>query len=186
MRIKVNRRFGVTCSRYIQCRRVIQAREQREADRKQSSNCCLRHAGFLLGLLFNPEDGHDMYLWNFGRLLSTCTESYPRGQNHLIHIYLWLYSPLLDLGHFYRFLVLYIVGRTSLTGISPSQNRYLHTGQHKDRINANTHIHVLSGTRTHDRAKTVHAVDRATAVTDNLHMHRCENLKSEISLFSLI
>jgi hypothetical protein len=36
-------------------------------------------------------------------------------------------------------------------GISPSQGRYLHTGQHKPRINAyNTGIHALSGIRTHD------------------------------------
>jgi hypothetical protein len=34
--------------------------------------------------------------------------------------------------------------------ISPSQGRYLHTGQHKRRINAQTDIHALSGIRTHD------------------------------------
>jgi hypothetical protein len=37
--------------------------------------------------------------------------------------------------------------------ISTSQGRYLHTGQHKHRIDAYTHtlnIHVLSGIRTHD------------------------------------
>jgi hypothetical protein len=36
-------------------------------------------------------------------------------------------------------------------GISRSQGRYLHTGQHKHRIKAhNTDIHALSGIRTHD------------------------------------
>jgi hypothetical protein len=36
-------------------------------------------------------------------------------------------------------------------GISPSQGRYLHTEQHKHRINAhNTDIHALSWIRTHD------------------------------------
>jgi hypothetical protein len=36
-------------------------------------------------------------------------------------------------------------------GISPSQGRYLHTEEHKYRINAhNTDIHVLSGIPTHD------------------------------------
>jgi hypothetical protein len=35
-------------------------------------------------------------------------------------------------------------------GISPSQGRYLHTGQHKHRINAHTDGHTLSGIRTHD------------------------------------
>jgi hypothetical protein len=35
--------------------------------------------------------------------------------------------------------------------ISPSQGRYLHTGQHKHRLNAHTtNIHALSGIRTHD------------------------------------
>jgi hypothetical protein len=34
--------------------------------------------------------------------------------------------------------------------ISPSQDRYLNTGQQKHRINANIDIHALSGIRTHD------------------------------------
>jgi hypothetical protein len=34
--------------------------------------------------------------------------------------------------------------------ISPRQDRYLYTGQHKHRINAYTDIHALSGIRTHD------------------------------------
>jgi hypothetical protein len=34
--------------------------------------------------------------------------------------------------------------------ISQSQGRYLHTGQHKHRINAHTHIHALSEILTHD------------------------------------
>jgi hypothetical protein len=33
--------------------------------------------------------------------------------------------------------------------ISPSQARYLQTGQHKHRINGKTDIHALSGIRTH-------------------------------------
>jgi hypothetical protein len=27
-------------------------------------NCCLLHAGFLLGLFFNPEEGGDIFLQN--------------------------------------------------------------------------------------------------------------------------
>jgi hypothetical protein len=34
--------------------------------------------------------------------------------------------------------------------ISPSQGRYLHTGQHNHRIKAHTDIHALSWIRTHD------------------------------------
>jgi hypothetical protein len=52
-----------------------------------------------------------------------------------IILLLWLYSPLLGLGR----------------GISQSQGLYLHTKQHKHRINAhNTDIHALSGIRTDD------------------------------------
>jgi hypothetical protein len=35
-------------------------------------------------------------------------------------------------------------------GISPSQGRYLDTGQHKHRTNAHTNIHALSGICAHD------------------------------------
>jgi hypothetical protein len=40
--------------------------------------CCLLHAGFLLGLLFYPEDGGDMFLRNVGRLSANYTALYPR------------------------------------------------------------------------------------------------------------
>jgi hypothetical protein len=40
-------------------RRVSQARNQNSA-------CCLLYGGFLLGLLFYPEDGGDMFLGNNG------------------------------------------------------------------------------------------------------------------------
>jgi hypothetical protein len=39
-------------------------------------------------------------------------------------------------------------GRTPCRVISPSRGRYLHTGQHKHRINAHTEVHALSGIRT--------------------------------------
>jgi hypothetical protein len=50
-------------------------------------------------------------------------------------IYLWLYSPLLGLDRFFSFLIFYTFSMTPWTGISPSQDRYLHTGEHKHRIN---------------------------------------------------
>jgi hypothetical protein len=50
--------------------------------------------------------------------------------------------------------------------ISPSQDRYIHIGEHK--INAHTDIHALSGIEptipAFERAKTVHALDRAATV----------------------
>jgi hypothetical protein len=51
--------------------------------------------------------------------------------------------------------------------ISPPQGRYLHTGQHKQRINAHTDISGFSGIRTHDpRARTSEdsASDRGATV----------------------
>jgi hypothetical protein len=35
---------------------------------RASSVCCLIQAGFLLGLLFDPEDGSDMFLRNVDRI----------------------------------------------------------------------------------------------------------------------
>jgi hypothetical protein len=45
----------------------------------------------------------------------------------------------------------YTDGRTPWMSDQPLEGRYLHTGQHKHRINANKDINTLSGIRTHDR-----------------------------------
>jgi hypothetical protein len=45
----------------------------------------------------------------------------------LLLLLLLLYSPLLGRARFFSFLILYTVGWTPLTGISPSQGLYLHT-----------------------------------------------------------
>jgi hypothetical protein len=47
-----------------------------------------------------------------------------------LSVYLWLYSPLLDLGRFFSFLIFYRVGLLG-RGISLSQGRYLHIGEHR-------------------------------------------------------
>jgi hypothetical protein len=39
------------------------------------------HAGFLLGLFSEPEEGGDMFLRNFSWLSTDCSALYPRGQN---------------------------------------------------------------------------------------------------------
>jgi hypothetical protein len=61
--------------------------------------------------------------------------------------------------------------------ISPSQGRNLHTGQHKHRINAYTHqismpcVGFEPTIPASERAKTVHALDRAaTVISQYLHM----------------
>jgi hypothetical protein len=73
----------------------------------------------------------------------------------LFHSFLhqWLYSPFLGPGLFFSCVIFFTktVGLFG-KGISPSQGRYLHTGQHKHRLNSYTDIHVLSGIRTHDHS----------------------------------
>jgi hypothetical protein len=61
--------------------------------------------------------------------------------------------------HFFSFLILYTVGRTPWTRISPSQGRYLHTEQHKHRINTHRQSCLQWGSN-----PTVHALDRAATV----------------------
>jgi hypothetical protein len=51
--LKVNRRLGGTCHLHLRGRRIRSASYR-------------LHAGFFLGLLFDPEDGGDMFLRNVG------------------------------------------------------------------------------------------------------------------------
>jgi hypothetical protein len=46
--------------------------------------CFLLHVEFLLGLLFNPEDGGDMFLLNVYQLSPGYMTLCPRGRNSLI------------------------------------------------------------------------------------------------------
>jgi hypothetical protein len=56
----------------------------------------------------------------------------------MISVYLWFHSPLLDLGSFFSFSIYTQSVGLLGQGISLSQGRYLHTGQHKHRIKAHT------------------------------------------------
>jgi hypothetical protein len=53
-----------------------------------------------------------------------------------LSLYIWFYSPLLDLGRFFSFLIYTQSVGLLGGGISQSQGRYIHTEQHKHRINA--------------------------------------------------
>jgi hypothetical protein len=78
--------------------------------------------------------------------LSTCLPTHPPTHPPTyLPTYLPTHPPtylsiviLLDLGCFFCFLIVYTVGRTPWTGISQSQDRYLHK-EHKHRINAQRH-----------------------------------------------
>jgi hypothetical protein len=79
---------------------------------------------------------------------------------------LWLYRPL-DLSRFFSFSILYTVGRNPWTGIRLLQGHYLHTEQHKHRINAKTYMPRVGfepTTPVLEEVKTVHALDCAITV----------------------
>jgi hypothetical protein len=83
-------------------------------------------------------------------------------------IYLWLYSPLLGFGRFFSFFIFYTVSRTPLTGDQPiprplpahrtTQTQTKRTQTLMPRVGFEPKIPVF------ERAKTVHAIDRATTV----------------------
>jgi hypothetical protein len=54
----------------------------------------------------------------------------------------WLCSPLLGPGLFFSFVIFFLTQSVGLLGrvISPSQGPYLHTEQHKHRINSHRHL----------------------------------------------
>jgi hypothetical protein len=73
--LRVNRRFGGTYRLHLQCRKTSRAWNQSES-RWQAELCF--HAGFLLGLFFDPEDRGDMFLRNVGWLSTDYTALYHR------------------------------------------------------------------------------------------------------------
>jgi hypothetical protein len=89
----------------------------------------------------------------------------------LINFYLSIYGATVlcwTLVDFFSFLILYTVDRTLGRGISPSQGRYLHIQQHKSpNKGTQTFIPWVGFEPTipaFERAKTIHALDRATNV----------------------
>jgi hypothetical protein len=80
--LKIKQRFGGTCCLHLQGRRISQARIQYE------SRChSERHACFLLGLFFDPENGGDTFLQNAGCLSVDYTALHPRRRNSSLMIF---------------------------------------------------------------------------------------------------
>jgi hypothetical protein len=87
-----------------------------------------------------------------------------------VFIYLWLYGSLLNLGRFFHFVIIYTVGRTSwsrdqwfgrpLPTHRTTQHRLKSTQTSMPRLGIYPTIPVF------ERAKTVHALDRAATVID--------------------
>jgi hypothetical protein len=87
-------------------------------------------------------------------------------------IYLWLYSPLLDLDRFFSFFIFYIVRRTPSTGDQPVARPLpaLRTAQTQ---NKNTHtttpqVWFEPTTPMFERTKTVHVLDLTAAVIGHI------------------
>jgi hypothetical protein len=97
-----------------------------------------------------------------------CIPSIPAGKFCDLSIYLWLYSPLFDLGRFFTFLILYTVGRAPWTGDQPIAMP-LHTHGTKQTQNKRTQTSMprerfVPMITAFERAKTVLSLDRAANV----------------------
>jgi hypothetical protein len=137
---------------------------------------------------FRPLYGHPQVFWftHFHYWIVKC-DSYL----HTIYlsIYLWPYSPFLDLGRFSSFLIFYTFGRTPWTGDQPvakplpahrtAQTQNKRTQISKPQLGFEPTIPV-SG-----RAKTVHALDPAATVIGHIYIYRLK-LILKISKIKLI
>jgi hypothetical protein len=112
------------------------------------------------------------------QVIRTCKQSHhfkviTQGVDCLLTICLWLCSPLLDLGHFFSFLILYTVDRTPWTGNQPVA-RPLPTHRTAQTQNKRTQTSVPWVGFEHpipasERAKTVHALDGAATVIGSVY-----------------
>jgi hypothetical protein len=89
------------------------------------------------------------------------------------HIYLDFYSPLLDLGRFFSFLIFHTVGRTRWVGDQPV-TRLLPAHRTTQIQNKRTQLSMLQvefepTIPVFERMKTVHTLDRAPIVISVMH-----------------
>jgi hypothetical protein len=92
----------------------------------------------------------------------------------MLFIYLWLYSPLLGLGRFFSFSIYTQSVGLPGRGINPSQGRYLHREtqtQNKSTQTSMPRVKFETMTPVVERAKTVHALDRAATVIGNYALY---------------
>jgi hypothetical protein len=106
-----------------------------------------------------------------------------------VFICLCLYTPLLDLGRFFSFLILYTAGRAPFTG-DQSVARPLHTHRTTQTQNKRTQTSMpLVGFEptipVFERVMTFHALDGAATVIGVYRCIRCQNLShpAESNLF---
>jgi hypothetical protein len=97
-------------------------------------------------------------------------------------------TVLVGLGRFFSFLIYTQPVRLLGWGISPSQGSYLHTEQHKNRINTQTSVPRVGFELTitvFERAKAVHDFDRAAAVID-MHITHIDSKEATLLLMIMI
>jgi hypothetical protein len=91
----------------------------------------------------------------------------------LLLLLLLLYKPFLGFGCFLSFLTPMLTVGLHGRGIRPSQCHYLHTGQHKHRMNVhNTDIHSPSGIQTHNPSVRA-SEDSTCAATVTSRLNQC-------------
>jgi hypothetical protein len=94
--------------------------------------------------------------------------------------YLWLYSPLLDLGRFFSFLIFYAVGRTTWTGDEPvTRPLSAHWTAHTHNKRTQTSMPQVGFELTipvSERAKTVYDLNIAATVVVTVHSSFIKNV----------
>jgi hypothetical protein len=106
-----------------------------------------------------------------------------------LSIYLWLYSPLLDFGRFFSFLIFYTVGSTPWTGDQPvarplpahrtAQTQNKRTQKYMPQVGFEPTIPVF------ERAKTVHALDRDYCHPCEVHLAQEMHVTVQCYLYEL-